>query len=304
MRCQIDPERAAYAAGRRLGLPWLVVPGLLAAAAAGALEQPEPPAPGRGVYLIFPGDRLAISVAGRPDLSCEVNVPREGKVMLPGAGVVRAGGRGIEELSAEIARLLDARERLLDARVLVSVVSYGVRRAFVYGAVAQARAVELPTEAEMTVTQAIASCGGFTGDGDRERVRITRRKADGEPPHVMSVDTGKVADGVAPELDPVLEPGDTVFVPRREPVYVLGEVRQQGALQVPFEYPLTVSKAVAMSGGFTPYARHSRVSITRRSAGGVQKFAIDAGEILARGELGKDMELEPGDMVYVPERVF
>ena len=273
---------------------------LAAASHAGEPVAAEAP---RDVYRIFPGDTISIAVSGRKDLSCQVQVPREGKVMLPGAGVVRVAGRGLEELSREVASLLEKKERLIEARVLVSVVSYGVRRAFVYGAVAAAQPVELPAEAELTVTQAVASCGGFTAAADRANVRITRRRP-GEEPSVIVVDVGRVAGGAEPGLDRVLSPGDTVYVPRREPVYVLGQVKKQGALAVPFEYPLTVSTAVAMSAGFTPYARHGRVRVTRRTAAGVKTFTVDAGAILAGGRLHLDVELLPGDMVYVPDRVF
>jgi protein involved in polysaccharide export with SLBB domain len=109
----------------------------------------------------------------------------------------------------------------------------------------------------------------------------------------------------------LLRPGDTVYVPRREPVYVLGQVKNQGAVPIPFEYPLTVSKAVALSGGFTPYARHNRVRVRRavRHAGGAKAqgteiFTVDVSAFLSGSASAEDFVLEPGDMVYVPERVF
>ena len=135
--------------GSRLHSVLLAVPGLLVLFAAAARGEVT-----RDVYAVAPGDTISVSVLGREDLSCQVRVPREGNVMLPGAGVVRVTGRGVEELSARVATLLEANERLLKARVVVSVISYGVRRAFVYGATAGARAVDLPAEADITLTQA------------------------------------------------------------------------------------------------------------------------------------------------------
>jgi len=265
---------------------------------------PGSPAKGAAdVSAIMPGDTISIIVFRRPDLSCQVRVPREGKVMLPGAGAVRATGMGVEELAHEVARLLEARERLLEARVTVSVLSYGVRTVFVEGAVAQPQSVEIPAEAALTLTQAAASCGGFAPDADRARIRITRRTR-GEEPRVVVVDASAGARGLSPELDLRLESGDTIHVPRREPVYVLGQVKKQGALVLPLEYSLTVSKAIALSGGFTPYARHSRVRVTRRTPEGVERFSVDVGDILVGGKLDNDIGLMPGDIVYIPERVF
>lgn len=233
-----------------------------------------------------------------------MRVPPEGVAVLPGTGGIRAAGRGVEELSREIALRLEEEERLIEPRVVVSVVSYGSRRAFLYGAIASARSVELPPEAAITLIQAVASCGGFGPDADRARVRVTRRGRRLQGASVTEVDARRIAEARAPELDPVLEPGDTVYVPRREPVYILGQVTRQGAIPVPFEYPLTVSKAVAVAGGFTPFARYSRVRVTRRTPEGVRRFTVNVGDILTGGDLDKDMELLPGDTVYVPERVF
>ncbi|MHC4252602.1 MAG: polysaccharide biosynthesis/export family protein, partial [Planctomycetota bacterium] len=89
----------------------------------------------KGVYLIAPGDTIAIFVAERNDLSTQVRIPLEGSVILPGVGAIEAVGRSVEELSIEIARWLRTEARLVDPRVAVSVVAYGSRRAFVYGSV-------------------------------------------------------------------------------------------------------------------------------------------------------------------------
>ncbi|MHC5055928.1 MAG: polysaccharide biosynthesis/export family protein [Planctomycetota bacterium] len=278
---------------------------VLAALGARAGEPEALPAPPRqrDVYRIAPGDTIAVTVIERADLSTQVLVPREGTVVLPGAGVVQASGSGVEDLARDVAALLAARERLRDARVVVSIVAYGSRKAFIFGSGAGAQAVDLPAETDTTLLQAIAASGGFAADADRERVRITRRPSGGAP-RVITVDARAISSGEAPALDPVLEPGDVVHVPKREPVYVLGQVKQQGALSIPFEYPLTASKAIALSGGFTPYARHNRVSVSRRTAKGVERFTVDAGAVLAGGDLDADMKLESGDMVYVPERIF
>jgi polysaccharide export outer membrane protein len=252
---------------------------------------------------VSPGDTISVTVVGRDDLFCKVRVPRGGDVILPGAGIVHVTGQTVKQLSSSIAALLEERERLLAPRVLVSVASYAVGNAFVYGAVNSPRAVELPDESSITLTQALASCGGFAPGAGRSTVRITRRSPDGGTT-LREVDAMAIAEGVALDEDIELEPGDVVFVPSREPVYVLGEVKKQGPHLVPAEYPLTASRAIAMSEGFTPYARGTRVRVTRRSPDGVKTFVLNVADVIADGNLEKDMVLEPGDIVYVPERVF
>jgi polysaccharide export outer membrane protein len=287
-----------------LGAPFSLARAGIAAAALVACActafGADVPAP--RVYRITPGDTVSILVSERPDLSFQVKVPLEGNIILPGAGIVSATGRGVEELSRDITRKLTAEARLIEPRVAVSVVAYGFRRAFVYGAVERPQAVDLPPEVELTLTQAISTCGGFADDADRGHVRITRRARVGEARQLV-VDAQKIAETDDAEVDRVLEPGDTVYVPQHQPVYVLGQVERPGAIQLPFGYPLTISKAVAIAGGFSKFARYTRVRVTRRTADGVERHTLDLGAVL-EGELDRDMELSPGDTVYVPERVF
>jgi polysaccharide export outer membrane protein len=269
-------------------------------AAAQGDERPDPEALR---YVVSTGDTIAVTVVGRDDLSAEVRIPRGGAVILPGVGLVRVTGLSVEELSAKLVGLLEARERLRGPRVLVSVVAYAPKQAFVYGAVTNGHAIALPDEAPMTLTQAIASCGGFVASADRARVRI-RRRGDAAGAAPREIDAQSIALGAAPGADEVLEPGDTIYVPTREPVYVLGEVKKQGPIVVPAEFPLTVSRAIAMSEGFTAYARETRVRVMRRTPEGQTSFVLNVAKVLADGELDKDMQLRPGDIVYVPERVF
>jgi len=295
------PRTSIAAQARRLALPLALLAVSIAPRA--VAQEDERPDPEAMRYVVSTGDTIAVTVIGRDDLSAEVRIPRGGTVILPGAGLVRVTGLSVEQLSKKLAGLLETRERLRDPRVLVSVVAYAPKHAFVYGAVKNGHAIVLPDEAPMTLTQAIASCGGFVAAADRARVRIRRRGDDDKMVH-RQIDAQAIADGDAPEADAVLEPGDTVYVPTREPVYVLGEVKKQGPLVVPAEFPLTVSRAIAMSEGFTPYARETRVRVMRKTPEGKTSFVLNVAKVLADGELDKDLQLRPGDIVYVPERVF
>ncbi len=285
----------------RMSLALALAAALASAAFAQADPPEDPPAEGPEAYRIAAGDTISIFVAERPDLSVNVLVPIEGRTIIPGAGAVDVSGRSVEEISAAIGMLLRARARLVAPRVAVSLISYGSRRAFVYGEVTSPRATDLPAESRVTLTQAVASSGGFNADADRTRVRITRRPKTGKL-SVFVVDAQSIAEGISPESDPVLEPGDTIYVPKREPVYVLGLVRNPGAYVVPYGYPLTVSKAVALAGGWSRFGRYRRVRVIRRTDEGVKTFTIDLKAVLLDGKLDKDLELMPGDTVFVPER--
>lgn len=78
---------------------------------------------------------------------------------------------------------------------------------------------------------------------------------------------------------------------------VLGLVAKPG--NYPFQEGLTLVQAVSLAGGLKPFARPTRVTLTRTTAKGRQTFVIDL-EAIISGER-KDVELAPGDVVFVPE---
>jgi len=61
----------------------------------------------------------------------------------------------------------------------------------------------------------------------------------------------------------------------------------------------TVLKAIASAGGFTDYAKKSKVKVTRASG---ETFIIDCEKALKNPQL--DKPIYPGDKIYVPMRVF
>ena len=93
----------------------------------------------------------------------------------------------------------------------------------------------------------------------------------------------------------------------RGKVYLVGPVRMPGPLEVPSDETLTLSKAILRAGGFTDFADRRNVKVTRKSAVPGQEdeaFTVNVAEILEKGKTDTDMPLEPGDLIYVPEKVI
>ncbi len=64
----------------------------------------------------------------------------------------------------------------------------------------------------------------------------------------------------------------------------------------------TVAEAVAIAGGFTDKAKHSEVLIFRRVPGGWEAAKrLDVKMMMNNGDLGEDIHLRPGDMIFVPK---
>jgi protein involved in polysaccharide export with SLBB domain len=92
----------------------------------------------------------------------------------------------------------------------------------------------------------------------------------------------------------------------RGTIYLSGAVRTPGAIELRVEEVLTVSKAILRGGGFTPFAdkRHIRVTRTKAGQDFGETLVVDVSRLFAAGKPGEDPQLEAGDLVYVPERMF
>ena len=80
----------------------------------------------------------------------------------------------------------------------------------------------------------------------------------------------------------------------------------QGKFVRPGKYDLrgdtTVSQAVALAGGFTNTAKHSQVVLFRRvSDDWAETKVLDMKKMLETKNLGEDLHLRSGDMIYVPQ---
>ena len=92
-------------------------------------------------------------------------------------------------------------------------------------------------------------------------------------------------------------------------VSIQGQVRSPGRFPLPIESSMTVLELVTKAGGFTDTAKGTAVNITRiKPDGKKQVFTIDV-ESLIKGKdkasiSDNSLMLQPGDIVYVPERII
>lgn len=88
-------------------------------------------------------------------------------------------------------------------------------------------------------------------------------------------------------------------------IYITGQVKSQGPIDLTSKEALTVSKAILKAGGFADFANKRRVFIVRpQPDGSTKRITVDVKEILERGRIEKDVPLEPGDYVVIPENLI
>jgi polysaccharide export outer membrane protein len=190
---------------------WVAFICLCACAASGMVRAAEvadsAPAVGDRVYRVQPGDVLFVSVWKEQDLQLEVLVRPDGALSFPLAGELKAEGRSVEELRAELDQRL--RRYIPEAVVTISVKELNGNRIYVLGKVN--RPGEFPFGRPLDVMQALSLAGGATPFAALNDVRVLRRENGRQI--AIEFHYGEVERGRNLEQNIELHSGDVVVVP-------------------------------------------------------------------------------------------
>lgn len=105
-----------------------------------------------------------------------------------------------------------------------------------------------------------------------------------------------------PQVTVTFAPYDGKGVSPWGTVTVLGEVAVPGPVNMPSTMNLTVTKVLQAAGGLKPFANKTKIRVSRRDRdGNIVKFTVDLNEIGKNGRIDKDIPLNAGDVVWVPE---
>ena len=92
----------------------------------------------------------------------------------------------------------------------------------------------------------------------------------------------------------------------RGKIYIWGQVRNQGPIEMLFNENLTAGQAILRAGGFGDFADKKKVKVVRNPSGNESAkrvFLINMVDVLESGKTEKDIPLEPGDFIIVPSRL-
>lgn len=232
--------------------------------------------------------------------SWTVPVDALGDVAVPGYGSVHVGGLPLD--AAEDA--IEEQVRLLDrfARVALTLADPGGHRASALGAFEHPGLITV--RAGMRVSEVIAAAGG-------PRMVLEA----GETVDASDLDAGRlVRNGIAlpislaravvgdPRHDVFVEPFDTVVLPsasgRR--ITVLGSVKT--ARSFLFRRGMRLTEALGVAGGTTLDADLADVRVLRGALSSPKVYRANLRKLFAGEAL--DVELAPGDVVFVTEHWF
>jgi polysaccharide export outer membrane protein len=87
-------------------------------------------------------------------------------------------------------------------------------------------------------------------------------------------------------------------------VIIIGQVKMPGSYDIPANETLTILQLIARAGGFTDLAAQSKITVIRGEGSKQKKILVNISDIIRSGDKNKDIALEPGDIVSVPETLF
>lgn len=263
-----------------------------------ALAQAPTPAPveaqaGTGeavdpLLQLGPGDAISIKVFGRPELDTTTYISDDGTVPVPLAGAVRIGGLSPAQASTRVADALRQGQFLVDPQVTIFLVEFRSQQASVLGQVQSPG--RFPIESKVSVFDLIAQAGGTTEDG-ADVIYLLRPDGNGVIER-HPVDLRALTEGGAAQIAPVVQGGDSIFVPRAGQFYIHGEVQSPNMYRL--EHGMTVVQALSRGGGVTQRGSSNRVEIRRRDADG--QF------MTLRPELTDLVQAD--DVILIKERIF
>ena len=203
-------------------------------------------------YLIGPGDVLQVTVWDHPELTIPAGsfrdaetsgqmVGEDGYLYYPYVGMVKAAGMNIPALRDLLTERLS--RYIANPQLDVRVVAYRSKRVYVVGEVQEPGVLPINV-VPLTIADAISLSGGLTPDAHKSGVNISREGK------VYEIDLKALYDFADSSQNLALQHGDIVNVldRSRQKVFVMGEVRQPGAVEI-VNGDLSLAAALGEVGG-------------------------------------------------------
>ncbi|MFI5335771.1 MAG: polysaccharide biosynthesis/export family protein [Opitutales bacterium] len=108
------------------------------------------------------------------------------------------------------------------------------------------------------------------------------------------------------DKDYLVNPQITITVLEYSPrtVQVIGAVNQPGSITFPPEQKMSLVEAISRAGGPSRIANLRQVRITRTNAEGkTDNFTVNL-DGLTKGDSSQSLQLQKGDVIYIPERII
>jgi polysaccharide biosynthesis/export protein len=187
---------------------------VFAAACGGSIpnyDYAKEPDPRNKELVLGVGDVIGINVWENNNLSVEATIRPDGTITMPLVGDLKASGETPTTLKNRIKTQLQAYVKMQGTEVTVAVRSWRSYRFTIQGEVSKAGVFS--ADSFVTVNDALALAGGLTRFAKRNEITLTRKdRKSGEVRHIP-LDYEALASGKRPDMNIIVLPGDTIWVP-------------------------------------------------------------------------------------------
>jgi polysaccharide biosynthesis/export protein len=261
---------------------------------------------GEDDYTVGGHDVLSIIVFGEKELSRKyVQISTEGFITFPLIGRVLIEGLTASEIEKLLVERFAEGQYLLDAQITVSIVKYLSKKYSVLGAIKKPGVFQLKSAEHLL--DALSNAGGVNfKDAGKSSMIIRSSDIDGKVSNTKIV--------ISVELDSLLKDADqisnlsildkdVIYIPSKERFYIMGEVRKPGSYTFTTQN-MTIVEAIGTAGGFTTIAARNKTRIIRIENNIEKIITINVDAITKSGQKVHDIQIQPGDIIIVPESFF
>ena len=259
------------------------------------------------------GDELQILLKEDAEFQFRGLVDDSGNITLNYLGEISAAGYTLNEFKSLLEKVLLG-EFYKKVTLSVSVTKQASRYVFVYGAVQEPGAIEIPSSGRISIPQTLAAVKGLSTWADPNSSYILRAdQSDTQTKEYIDIQA-TLTRALKKNLV-YLYGGDELYIPSINQddgsgllttapleVIVVGQVNAPGIqLFAPGE-DATLMRAIFKAGGMTQFAQGNEVKLIRYRGNERTNQVINIKRVIEKGYLDEDVNLYSGDMIIVPQK--
>jgi polysaccharide export outer membrane protein len=240
------------------------------------------------------GFLLSMTVYDMPEISGELRVDDSGNIEVPLAGELHVAGMTLPQAKLAIQQKLSDAQILKNPKINLDIAQYAGDNVTVLGEVGSPGRLQLL--APHSLSDVLGMVGGETAlAGDTIEVR---KMVDGAV-QIQQIKYARSSGNTDDIKAFIVNPGDTISIPRAGIVYVMGAVNRPGGYVMQEDGQLNVTQALSLAYGTTINAAVGSIRVIRKDPDGkLHEIAVPFGDI-TKGKK-EPIVLQAEDMVYVP----
>ena len=259
-------------------------------------------------YILDANDQILIRVPQAEELNEKAfRIDGDGNLQLPVVGPVKASGLTLQQLEADLTKLLVVFYR--SPRVSLTVVQYRGDPVIFLGAFVKPGIY--PLQGRRTLVEMLMTVGGLQPNASR-RLRVARRAEWGRIPLAgaqedrerkissANISISRLLETMEPEEDIVLMPYDVIRVGAEEMVYLSGDAGKSGGFPLNDRDSLSVMQLMSVSGGVPATADPERAKVLRQILDTNRRAEIPLNVKSILEGKSPDFQLMPNDVLFIP----